>query len=875
MVFQEVAMIIHLLLLALLVVQISVAQELWCPPGTSEASDGFRCFTLVDKLSYGDAEESCMELGGSLAVIKRKEDIDQIRDLGQENRAPHLWIGEMKTGKNSAWKWASQEQINALPQYSPLEFAKMTLMLIEGSVAFVQNCYHAPAVCQVEKSPRPEEYECPYGGAPSADKRDCFVAVGLPDSKVEFDSSDLLCSQLGGSLAWLNSQQDIDIVNGLSMIRDGDMAYWLGGYHPTVKLSWGPKNVNKLRHPSAGQLNLAILKKLYYLEGSCIVHGSICRIQKNQCPAGWIFDDVRGKCFMQGTSKKPISWREAENQCAASNGHLASILSDEENEMLGKIALGLQLQGPIWIGAINEAGLASDNAQWKWISGAAWGFSVWKTPPQNSPGTPQCAQFDPASSLWTSTKCGETSAELYVCEKEPTLSDIPAVYNPCPSGWFHFGDNCYQYFSSPNRQKISRTESQEKCRLLGSQLASIHSEREHHFVASLANSTAYKAAMWIGLEIGPHNSSFAWSDGSPFDFNAFSQYEDHNTESYAQIVPSFKNMGWSNYADYGTKTYYYVCKFSLIEPSVNPCPNGWSHHGGYCYMYFIEGEKPHEKKISWTEANQRCRDQNSHLASIHSERENLFAASLAQSVENKDSPWIGLIVGENNSTLKWSDGTPYDYGNWETSNPKLRNDLSYGEIILNHKTFTWMNYPNAGTSTHKYICKFDLSPCPSGWFNFGDNCYQYFSSPNKNIISRTESHEKCRLLGSQLASIHSEKEHHFVASLANSSAYEAAMWIGLEIGPHNSSFAWSDGSPFDFNAFSKYQDRDIESYAQIVPSLKNMGWSNYEDYGTETYYYVCKFSLIESPVNAGPAGLQIGFEAESSDNNLNSYRSLK
>ncbi|KAK0427242.1 hypothetical protein QR680_010130 [Steinernema hermaphroditum] len=846
---RRIAMILRKLLLLLASAHVCLSAEYWCPPGTAEASNN-ECYVLMEqKMTYSDAIESCAQKGGKLAVVKSQQDLDQISKLGTSDAVDFSWIGEMKTEEDIPWKWASQSDINALPNFKEMEFAKRTLMLIKGQVAFVQTCYEAPAVCQVGKSQKPVQFECPNDGVPSADKRDCFVRYGNPNAQFNAQSAAEKCQENGGSLAWMEDQDDVKILEDLSKTHVSYLVFWIGGAKPNLKLNWNHMEF----YPTSSKYNLALLQGVLYVDDECIPHGFICRIPKTKCPTGWVLDEPSRKCFVAEV-QTGLTWKDAENVCLGRNGHLASITSPRENDFVSKIVEATGVQSPLWLGGINEEGLANDKSKWRWISGASWGYTNWNGDFSNSPGKSQCAKFAPTSNKWTSNFCDEKAGAL-ACEQPANLDHTTQSYNPCPSGWFNFGDNCYQYFTSPNLEKISWSESYQQCRHLGSHLASIHSEREHFFVASLANSTAYEAAMWIGLEIQPDATSFTWSDGSLYDFNAWHLLTaDPNMHRYAQIMTSYPNMGWVDFADYGTKTYHYVCKFSLMEPATNPCPDGWSHRGGQCYQYFIEEKDGEKTAITWEDSHKRCRDQGAHLASIHSEEENNFVATLTDKRGWYDSPWIGMIVGINNSSFGWSDGSPYQYSKWNAIG--VKDELSYGQIIFDKEDFSWINFINYGTNTFQYVCKYDLTPrridpCAGGWSNFGDNCYQFFTAPNQQTISWTDSHRQCRILGSELVSIHSSREQNFVSSLANSTAYESAFWIGLQVQPSGTSFKWSDASSYDFTYWSSLAKADYVRYVQVMTSW-NMGWADFDDTGTNTYHYVCEYSLLEPPKNPCP-----------------------
>jgi hypothetical protein len=83
------------------------------------------------------------------------------------------------------------------------------------------------------------------------------------------------------------------------------------------------------------------------------------------------------------------------------------------------------------------------------------------------------------------------------------------------------------------------------------------------------------------------------------------------------------------------------------------CEQGWSQRDAFCYNHIWE-------KKTWHEAERICREQNSHLVSIHSEAENRFVHQLTHGL----SSWIGYTDLDQDTHYKWSDNTKDDFTNW-------------------------------------------------------------------------------------------------------------------------------------------------------------------------------------------------------------------
>jgi hypothetical protein len=90
-------------------------------------------------------------------------------------------------------------------------------------------------------------------------------------------------------------------------------------------------------------------------------------------------------------------------------------------------------------------------------------------------------------------------------------------------------------------------------------------------------------------------------------------------------------------------------------------------YGNYCYKVFPSGSS---NFINWFDAQKKCEDVTSNLASIHDLNEQSNVASLIPSDQSVKYIWIGLnrTVPHNNTWI-WTDGTATDFYYWQPRNP--------------------------------------------------------------------------------------------------------------------------------------------------------------------------------------------------------------
>ncbi|CAJ0949488.1 unnamed protein product, partial [Mesorhabditis belari] len=101
-----------------------------------------------------------------------------------------------------------------------------------------------------------------------------------------------------------------------------------------------------------------------------------------------------------------------------------------------------------------------------------------------------------------------------------------------------------------------------------------------------------------------------------------------------------------------------------------PCSLGWKHFNGFCYKRF-------SNRDTYDKAIEICEIENSRLASIHSVEENKIVLGDLQ------WGWIGLE--HNGTNWNWSDGSPFDYANWDNGQPNNLPDEKWVRLS------SWLN----------------------------------------------------------------------------------------------------------------------------------------------------------------------------------------
>ncbi|XP_053538247.1 aggrecan core protein isoform X1 [Ictalurus punctatus] len=109
-----------------------------------------------------------------------------------------------------------------------------------------------------------------------------------------------------------------------------------------------------------------------------------------------------------------------------------------------------------------------------------------------------------------------------------------------------------------------------------------------------------------------------------------------------------------------------------VTEAAQGCADGWLEFEGSCYIQFRE-------RKNWTNAEQHCRELNSHLLSITSKQEQIFVYN-----HMRDDQWIGLTDRDKQNEFRWTDESPLEYENWR---PTLSN--SYFDAANECAAMTW------------------------------------------------------------------------------------------------------------------------------------------------------------------------------------------
>ena len=94
------------------------------------------------------------------------------------------------------------------------------------------------------------------------------------------------------------------------------------------------------------------------------------------------------------------------------------------------------------------------------------------------------------------------------------------------------------------------------------------------------------------------------------------------------------------------------------------CQKDWEGNGDRCFLWS-------DKKSNWNDAEEFCKKNGGHLASVTSEAVDEYIAGEKEK-RGLQNLWIGGSDKEKQGVWTWTDGSPWNFTNWYTGQPNSR-----------------------------------------------------------------------------------------------------------------------------------------------------------------------------------------------------------
>uniref|UniRef100_A0A3B4A4A9 Mannose receptor, C type 1b n=1 Tax=Periophthalmus magnuspinnatus TaxID=409849 RepID=A0A3B4A4A9_9GOBI len=529
------------------------------------------------------------------------------------------------------------------------------------------------------------------------------------------------------------------------------------------------------------------------------------------CELHWVKNSATG-AYYQINIQSALTWSQAQVSCKQQGASLLSITDPNEQAFVSGMT--------IWIGLV----LDPDHG-WQWTNGQPFRYLRW------TPGKSTSYYVKPHNQHIQLSTCGKQLG--YICSKSGLLySTVEQGF--CASPWIPYSGHCFHL----HREAKTWSDAVKDCRKEGGDLISIRHVEDQSFVISQLGYAATDE-LWIGLNDQRTEGLFEWIDQSPVLFSTWQYGEPSVSGDLEDCVLMTGEKG--NWADRSCEEKHgFICmKQSSHEPTGEEvtldvgCKPNWKRHGSYCYFVGTETK-------TFDEANNDCKRTDSYLADVSNGVDNAFLVSLV-GIRPEKYFWIGLSNMVDIDRFAWTNTDQVRFTHWNANMPGYEQGCV--AITTGVMAGLWDLLPC--TNKEKYICKHQaegavvtqppptVSPpkCPDGWNKISSRnyCSKFFTGPRANEKTWFEAREYCRDIGGDLLSIHSRDELRV--------ARHGKAWIGLYVPDANTGYAWSDGSPVNFQHWQEGEPNNFNN-AEACAEFTIYNWDergSWNDVNCEAY----------------------------------------
>ncbi|CAJ0937712.1 unnamed protein product, partial [Mesorhabditis belari] len=229
----------------------------------------------------------------------------------------------------------------------------------------------------------------------------------------------------------------------------------------------------------------------------------------------------------------------------------------------------------------------------------------------------------------------------------------------CPAGSVNYVEagECIVTIPAPAPlSTASRT-----CAALSGRLIQPQTQQENVLAAvSAIKALPTKVPVTIGVIQRDRGVDRIYADGTPLQYLNFFSESEYSASPCTVLNPT--NLQW--YSTPCNDTHPFVCQFSDLSTML--CPTGWSWNDFTQNCYYVQNivASNHALYVNQSDAEAICAQMGAHLASIHTQRENIWIRNFIATYGGVDCGQGGqALIGASCKDGKktWSDGTTFDY----------------------------------------------------------------------------------------------------------------------------------------------------------------------------------------------------------------------
>uniref|UniRef100_A0A8C0J0M3 C-type lectin domain-containing protein n=1 Tax=Chelonoidis abingdonii TaxID=106734 RepID=A0A8C0J0M3_CHEAB len=850
-----------------------------CPSGWIPYSG--HCYMLyrAPKI-WKDALSSCRKEGGDLASIHNIEEYSfTVSQLGYKP-TDELWIGlnDLKIQMYFDWsdgtpvtytKWLHEEPSHANNR-------KEDCVSMKG-----EDGYWADDVCEkklgyiCKMKPLAEESEKVEVIVPGCQKgwiRHGFYCYSVGQASVTFSEAKKICEGNKGYLVTVKDRYEqafLTVLIGfspmkyfwiaLSNVEEQGTFKWADG-EAVLFTHWNsgmpgrePGCVAMRTGTTAGLWDVVNCEEKVMFLCKQLVEGATpppvpTTTPAPSCPDGWRSSAHSSSCFKNGR-KHMKTWFDARDFCRAIGGDLASIHSEEDQNVingLAEIKMGPSLLQSTTIVFL----LKENNHQVVFLPKV--NYENWADgEPNNYDENEKCAMFNGYTDMqWNDMFCEKFYDWSCQIKKGATLKSEPSTafeytYKVSEDGWIIYEDKAY-YFS---HETLPMEKAREYCKKNSGDLVVIEGEGERKFLWKYSFYNDFGESLYIGLSVSL-DKKFSWIDGTPINYVAWSPNEPNFANNDENCVVMYTHTGTWNDLNCGAPNSF-ICErlnnitHSTVAPTspapLGGCPQNWFLFNNKCFKIFGSSEN---ESLTWHAARTACINLEGNLASIPSEEVQAFLITHLKDAST--DTWIGLNDVNSEYTFLWTDGSGVYYTSWAKGFPNYRSEVNVDCVVMIKDPIEEAGkWKDEDCQMNKsYICQRNADPklynfqtVPvSGFTLYGNSSYSLISSR----MNWEEAQKNCKAEYSELASILDPYSQSFL--WLQVLKIGQPVWIGLNSNMTSGFYKWTDNWRIKYSKWASEEPK--QNLACVYLDVDGTWKTGSCD---ENYCSVCKRSDVLAP----------------------------
>ena len=228
-----------------------------------------------------------------------------------------------------------------------------------------------------------------------------------------------------------------------------------------------------------------------------------------------------------------VDWHSAEQLCETLGGHLVTITSQEEMDIVYSLAQSASDYAMLWIGASDEA----EEGVWTWVTGESFSYSNWADGEPNSCNgyDEDYAHFYTNSGEWNDTR--DISFIGILLELDYTADSFDSTI----LNTVEWNGHTYTLFAN---SVTSWLDAEAICESMGGTLVTINSSDEQFLVEGLTDGLNI-STVFIGASDTASEGVWTWITGEPVTYSNWYTNEPNGgaNENYAMMLLHNDNHG--------------------------------------------------------------------------------------------------------------------------------------------------------------------------------------------------------------------------------------------------------------------------------------------------------------------------------------------